>query len=131
ADVYMHEGLKAELRTIRRLLDTPQHKLDEASAVIDMGCKISFARPLLRLPELQDVAARIPLDAIVLETDSFPQPFKKNREKWTEPRDIPLVAQKVAELRGIDVSEVMAATTENALSMLGARGEHLAARLGA
>ena len=108
-----------------------QGSYDEASAVIDMGCKISFAKPLLRLPELQDVAARIPLDAIVLETDSFPQPFKKNREKWTEPRDVPLVARKLAELRGINVSEVMAATNGNALSMLGARGEHLAARLGA
>ena len=108
-----------------------QGSYDEASSVIDMGCKISFAKPLLRLPELQDVAVRIPLGAIVLETDSFPQPFKKNRDKWTEPRDIPLVAQKLAELRGMGVSEVMAATTDNALSMLGARGGHLAARLGA
>lgn len=107
-----------------------QGSYDEASAVIDMGCKISLAKPLLRLPWLQDVAARIPLSAVVLETDSFPQPFKKNRAKWTEPRDIPLVAQKLADLRGIEVSEVMAATTENALSLLGARGEQLATRLG-
>jgi TatD DNase family protein len=106
-----------------------QGSYDEASAVIDLGCKISLAKPLLRLPELQDVAARIPLSKIVLETDSFPQPFKKDRAKWTEPRDIPKVAQKLAELRGIDVSQVMAATTENALSMLGARGGQLAAWL--
>lgn len=34
-DAYMHEGLKAELRAIQRILSTPQHMLDEASAVID------------------------------------------------------------------------------------------------
>ena len=107
-----------------------QGNYEEAQAVIDLGCKISLAKPLIRLPELQNVATRIPLDAIILETDSFPQPFKKNRDKWTEPRDIPVVAQKLAELRDIDLAEVMAATTENALSMLGARGEQLGPKLG-
>lgn len=107
-----------------------QGSYDEAMEVIDLGCKISLAKPLLRLPELQDVAVRIPLAEIVLETDSYPQPFKKNRDSWTEPRDVPLVAQKLAELRGIDVSEVMDATTANALDVLGARGAQVAASMG-
>ena len=52
---------------------------DEATAreAIDCGFHISLARPLTRLPELQEVARVIPLENIVLETDAFPQPFKK------------------------------------------------------
>lgn len=93
----------------------------EAYQVVDMGCKISLAKPLLRIGELQRVAKNVPLSSIVLETDSYPQPFKKKRENWTEPRDIPLVARKLAELREIDLEEVMSVTTQNALDMLGKR----------
>ena len=92
-----------------------------AKAMLDLGFNISLAKPLLRLPELQDVAARIPLDRIVLETDAYPQPFKSKREKWTEPKDVPVVAVKLAELHGIDVDAVRERTTANALAMLGPR----------
>ncbi|MCH7642298.1 MAG: TatD family hydrolase [Chloroflexi bacterium] len=102
---------------------------DEATGVIDLGCYISLAKPLLRLPELQDVARRLPLDAIVLETDCYPQPFKGKRENWTEPKDVPVVAAKLAELKGIEVAEVMETTTANALNMLGPRAERVAAVL--
>ena len=59
---------------------------DEATAreAIDCGFFISLARPLTRLPELQEVARNISLEHIVLETDAFPQPFKKYRHNWTD-----------------------------------------------
>ena len=100
-----------------------------ATAVLDLGCKISLAKPLLRLPELQDVATRLPLSEIVLETDSYPQPFKKNRQKWTEPCDIPLVAAKLAELKGIEVAEVESVTTANALRMFAGRSDGILSAL--
>lgn len=93
-----------------------------ARQVVDAGFMISLAMPLLRLKRLQEVAAEIPLDRIVLETDSYPQPFKKDRAKWTEPRHALAVAGRLAEIRGISVEEVVDRTTENALSMLGSRG---------
>ena len=102
---------------------------DEAAAIIDLGCYISLAKPLLRLPELQEVARHLPLDSIVLETDCYPQPFKGKRENWTEPKDVPVVAAKLAELKAIDVAEVMEATTANALAMLGRRADRVAAVL--
>ena len=74
-----------------------------AQKVLDLGLKISFAKPLLRSKELQDVARRVPLDSIVLETDAYPQPFKKNRAKWTEPKDVRLVAEFLAKIRGIEL----------------------------
>ncbi len=92
-----------------------------ARQVLDLGFHVSLAKPLLRLPELQDVAKWLPMDRIVLETDSYPQPFKKKRQKWTEPRDLPLVAAMVAKLKGLDVEEIESITTANALAMLGER----------
>ena len=92
-----------------------------ARQVLDLGFHVSLAKPLLRLPELQDVAKWLPMDRIVLETDSYPQPFKKKRSKWTEPRDLPMVAAMVAKLKGVDVDEVENITTANALAMCGER----------
>jgi TatD DNase family protein len=96
---------------------------DEATAraAIDLGFYISLARPLLRLPHLQALAARLPLEHIVLETDAAPQPFKAKRENWTEPRHVRVIAEKVASLHGRPFQEVERATTRNAMEMLGAR----------
>lgn len=89
-----------------------------ARAAIDLGFHISLARPLLRMPRLQEVAAKLPLERIVLETDTAPQPFKAKRENWTEPRHLAEVAAKLAELKRVDVEEVRRVTTANALRML-------------
>ena len=98
---------------------------DEATAreAIDCGFHISLARPLTRLQGLQEVARVIPLDNIVLETDAFPQPFKKYRSSWTEPRHVREVAQQLADLKGISVEEVAQVTTRNLAGLLGL--EHL------
>ena len=94
---------------------------DEATAreAIDCGFFISLARPLLRLPELQEVAKTIPMENIVLETDAAPQPFKKYRSNWTEPRHVQTVAQRLAELKGITLEEVAELTTQNLTGLLG------------
>ena len=80
-----------------------QGDYDYARKILDLGLKISFAKPLLRSTDLQEVAKRIPLESIVLETDSYPQPFKKNRAKWTEPKDTRTVADCVARIKDIPV----------------------------
>ena len=93
---------------------------DEATAreAINCGFYISLARPLIRLPALQEVAKIIPLENIVLETDAAPQPFKKYRTNWTEPRHVQSVAQTLAEIKRIPVEEVARATTGNLARML-------------
>ena len=94
---------------------------DEATArqAIECGFFISLARPLLRLPELQEVAKAIPLENIVLETDAAPQPFKKYRSNWTEPRHAQTVAQRLSEIKGVSLEEVAEVTTRNLTGMLG------------
>ena len=70
------------------------------------------------MPELQEVAKAIPLENIVLETDAAPQPFKKYRTNWTEPRHVRSVAQTLAEIKGISIAEVARVTTGNLARML-------------
>ena len=95
-----------------------QGDLDTAKRAIDLGFYISLARPLLRYTYLQEVAAAISLDNIVLETDAAPQPFKARRENWTEPRHTRVIAERLAELQGTSVEEVEDATSRNMRSLL-------------
>ncbi len=102
---------------------------DYAKALLDLGLYISLAKPLLRKPELQETVRNAPLDRIVLETDAFPQPYKPERSRWTEPKDIPLIAAKVAVLHRVAVEDVRESTTRNALRLMGRRGEPVRAAL--
>ncbi|MCY4581202.1 MAG: TatD family hydrolase [Chloroflexi bacterium] len=98
-----------------------QGDLRLAERVIELGFYISLAKPLLRLPELQAAVEQLPLDRIVIETDSYPQPFKKNPIRRTEPWHLPQVAEKLAELQRTDVETVAEVTTANYLRMLRGR----------
>lgn len=65
---------------------------------------------------LKEVVSQIPLDHIVLETDSpylTPEPFRGEKN---EPKNIILVAQEIARIKNITVDEVLKVTTENAIA---------------
>ncbi len=94
-----------------------QGDLATARHAIDLGFYISLARPLLRLPDLQKIAALLPLESIVIETDAAPQPFKSKRENWTEPHHCRTIAEKLAELRCAPIKQIEETTTQNALTM--------------
>ena len=95
-----------------------QGTADYARACLDQGILLSLAKPLLRLPDLQEIAKSLPLDRIVLETDAFPQTYKKNRQNWTEPKDVLQVAEKLAELQGVSVQAVKDATFDTVTHLL-------------
>ena len=64
--------------------------------------------------KLVEVVKNIPLDYLVLETDSpylSPEPF---RGKQNKPSNVLLVAQKIADIKNISVEEVISVTTANA-----------------
>lgn len=61
-----------------------------------------------------DVIKYIPLEYIILETDSpylTPEPY---RGKRNEPMYIPIVAKRVADIKGLDIKEIERTTTDNA-----------------
>lgn len=99
-----------------------QGDIKTANRLIELGFFISLARPLLRFPELQEVVKSIPLEYIVLETDAYPQPFKRKRENWTEPRHLAEIANCLAVLKGIEVDTATKQVEENLFRMLGHRG---------
>ena len=119
----------ADLETLRILKEEQAYKvggamhyfqsdIEIAKKVIDLGFYISIAKPLLNNSQLQKTVQQIPLNKIVLETDSAPQPFKKNREKWTEPRHLYNISKKLSELLNYEMNELQKITQENSSKML-------------
>lgn len=66
---------------------------------------------------MENVLPHIPLDRIVLETDSPYLTPAPHRGKRNEPSYIPLIANRVAELKNISSDELRSATTQNALKL--------------
>ncbi len=92
--------------------------LSIAKACLDLGVYISMARPLLNVPQLENVVRNIPMEFLLLETDSFPQPWRKNA---TEPAYVRRIAKRVAELRNMSLEEVAEQTTANLKRLVGSR----------
>ncbi|UCF57838.1 MAG: TatD family hydrolase [Deltaproteobacteria bacterium] len=89
---------------------------DLAMALIEMGYYISIPGTVTykNALQVQDVASRIPLERILLETDApFLAPVPK-RGKRNEPLFVTYTAQMIAELRNMDYKEVAHQTSENA-----------------
>jgi TatD DNase family protein len=86
-----------------------------ARAALDLGFYISFSGILTfkTAQALRDVAAFVPLDRCLIETDSpylAPVPY---RGKTNSPAYVPYVAQQIAALKGLPVEAVAAATSAN------------------
>ena len=86
-----------------------------ARQLVDKGWYIGFTGVLTfkNARKAVEVAASIPLDRIVIETDCpymAPDPF---RGKRNDPGKIYRMAEKLAEIRGMTVEEIQAITVEN------------------
>lgn len=89
--------------------------LEVALAAIEMNFYISFSGIVTfkKAFELKEVATKIPLERMLIETDSpylAPVPF---RGKLNQPGYVKHVAEEIAKLRGISVEEVGLATSAN------------------
>jgi TatD DNase family protein len=87
-----------------------------AMALIEMGYHISIPGTVTYKKALQvhEVATRIPLERMLIETDApFLAPVP-HRGKRNEPLFVTYTAQKIAELRNMNFEEVALQTTENA-----------------
>jgi TatD DNase family protein len=86
-----------------------------AMKAIDMGLSISFTGILTfkKSQALRDLAAELPADRIMVETDSPYLAPGKFRGKRNEPSYVVEVARVLAETRGVSLQEISAQTTEN------------------
>jgi len=103
----------------------------QARACIDLGLKLGFGGAVTfeRALQLRRLAAVLPLEAIVMETDAPDiQPHWLYRTQAqrdagevqgrNEPGELPRIAEVVAGLRGIELAELAEATTRNAAAAL-------------
>jgi TatD DNase family protein len=96
--------------------------LDMALRAIELGFYISFSGIVTfkNAKELQEVAKSIPMERMLIETDSpylAPIPF---RGRPNEPKYVPEVAKFIAELRGMSVEDVARITGDNFTELFGA-----------
>lgn len=88
---------------------------ESAKVYMGMGCMISFAGPvtLKRSVHLHEVAKNMPLDRMMIETDSpylAPEPVRGRRN---EPTNVAHICRFIAQLRGMDAQTLCDITREN------------------
>jgi TatD DNase family protein len=86
-----------------------------AQRALDMGFLISFAGNLTfpKAQQIRDAAAQVPLNRILIETDSPYLAPVPNRGKRNEPAFVVETARKLGELRGMGADEIGELTTRN------------------
>ena len=109
-----HRGLRGNMHAYSGSLESFHEIQKLGDWRIGVGGVVTFKNA-----GLAEVVRNIPLDRIVLETDApylTPVPHRGTRN---ESSYIPLIAAKVAELKGITVEEVAETTTNNAKTLFG------------
>lgn len=109
-----HKGLRGNMHAYSGSLESFQELQRLGDWYIGVGGVVTFKNA-----GLAEVVRNVPLDRIVLETDApylTPVPY---RGKRNESSYIPLIATKIAELKGVSVEEVAETTTHNAKTLFG------------
>jgi TatD DNase family protein len=92
----------------------------QADEFIRLGFKLGFggAMTFAGSKRIRALAATLPLDAVVLETDAPDIPPQWLEGGRNEPAELPRIAALLAELRGVIVTEIAVATANNAMAVL-------------
>ena len=121
-----HADMEALLKANRSLLTGGimhcfSGSWETAREYLKLGYYISFAGPVTfkKAPRLQEAAMQVPLDRLLIETDSpymAPEPVRGHRN---EPTNVYYVCEKIAALRGMPVEELAEHTWRNACAVYG------------
>lgn len=109
-----HKGLRGNMHAYSGSLETFRELQRLGDWRIGVGGVVTFKKA-----GIADVVKAVPLERIVLETDApylTPTPHRGSRN---ESSYIPLIAAKVAELKGMTIEEVAETTTNNAKALFG------------
>lgn len=110
------ELLRTEGKGVRGIFHCYSGSYEMAKEAMKMGYYISFSGTVVfeKSTKLKEVARQIPLDKILIETDSpylTPPPFRGRRN---QPSYTQYVAEEIAKLKGIDAEEFAKITLNNA-----------------
>ncbi len=123
-----HDDIMEVLRRysgkMRGVLHCFSGNLSMAKEACELGFYISIAGPVTyhNSHSLQEVARKIPLDKLLIETDCpwlVPQQYRRKKIKRNEPAYVKAVAEKIAELKNVPLETVAEATTANAETLFG------------
>ena len=84
---------------------------------LELGYYISFAGPITfkNSKNAPEIIKMVPMDRILIETDSPYLSPEPNRGKRNDCRNVRYVAQKIADVKGLTIEEVAQKTYENAI----------------
>lgn len=90
--------------------------IDDVRAFVELGAFISFAGTVTfkNAERLREVAAYVPADRLLIETDCPYLAPHPHRGRENEPSFLPLIAQVVADVRRLSVEQAVMQTTANA-----------------
>lgn len=97
-----------------------------AKQALDLGFYISFSGIVTfkSAEELRVVAERVPMDRLLIETDSPYLAPVPHRGKSNQPLFVKYVAEKIAELKGLSIEQVAQQTSENYYRLFGKSNAH-------
>ncbi|MGB3392668.1 MAG: TatD family hydrolase [Stenotrophomonas sp.] len=125
--VHARRAVDAVIHAVRRIggLRGVVHSFsgspEQARQLWNLGFLIGLGGPLShpRANRLRTLAATMPLDYLLLETDAPDQPDAGIRGQRNEPARLANILDAVAELRGQPAQEIAAQTTANAMRLFG------------
>jgi TatD DNase family protein len=120
--VHARRAVEAAIAAIRRIgglrgvVHSFSGSAEQAAQLHKLGFLLGLGGPVTydRANRLRTLVAAMPLEQLLLETDSPDQPGAGHRGERNEPAYLPEVLDVVAELRGMGREELAAATTANA-----------------
>ncbi|WP_141434169.1 TatD family hydrolase [Bacillus sp. 03113] len=112
----IHILKEEEAKTVGGIMHCFSGSVETAKECVNMNFYISLGGPVTfkNAKKPKEVAEAIPLEKLLVETDCpylTPHPF---RGKRNEPSYVKLVAEKIAEIKGVSFEEVARMTTKNA-----------------
>ena len=113
--------LKKEGRGIKGVMHCFSGSMEMAQELLKMGWYIGVDGPLTfkNAAKLPAIVKNFPLERILLETDAPYMAPVPMRGKRNEPAFVRYIGEKVAEIKGITLSEVAKQTSENARELYG------------
>lgn len=123
--IHARKSVEQVLNTLRNfprvegVLHSFSGSRQQAERLITMGFRFGFGGPVTysNAHKLHALVRWMPLDAMLLETDSPDQPDAKHRRQRNEPGYLPLIMNTICRLKGITPDNLAAQTSANARTL--------------